>query len=89
MNDEAPLLDVEAIALHAVYTHDVVLEFVEPCPYCGIKHRHVDSRTVAVGAVLHRSAHCLTDAPRRAKFIVPPGCSYSLRVVRKTFAEQE
>jgi hypothetical protein len=68
------------------------LQLVEPCPFCGERHVHGDSRDVAVGTLLHRSAHCTSDRPRRRRRGEPRTASpdsYFLRVVTNPFAGEE
>lgn len=85
--DPTAVLDVAVIGIDPDCEHDVIVELIAPCPYCGMWHRHTDSKTVAVGTLLHRSAHCLSDSPRRGRRGVAPGGEYLLRVVRNQFVE--
>ena len=88
---EVAILDAEVIGVHPEFPHDAVLQFVEPCPFCGERHVHYDDKNVAVGAILHRSAHCTSDRPRRRgrgpRGSAPNG-EYYLRVVANPFMPQ-
>jgi hypothetical protein len=89
---EAVVLDAEVIGVHPEFPHDAVLQLVEPCPFCGERHTHHDDKYVAVGTLLHRSAHCMSDRPRRRRrrgepLRPAPPDSYFLKVAANRFIE--
>ena len=83
------ILDAEIIGIDPVYPDDAILQLVRPCPFCQQLHRHGDSKTVAVGTLLHRSAHCVSDRPKgRGRYGVAPNLEYMLRVVCNPFVDE-
>lgn len=83
----AIVLDCEVTHIDPEFPNDVRIRLVEPCPFCGIRHTHTDNKTVKVGTLLHRSAHCVSDKPPRKRLRgVAPDYSYWLRVVSNPFS---
>ena len=87
---EAVVLDAEVIGVHPEFPNDAVLQLIEPCPYCGERHIHHDDKHVAVGTLLHRTSHCMSDRPRRRRRrgepVRPaPPDAYFLRITRNPF----
>lgn len=87
--DENLLIDIEAISIHPEWPTDVIFQFVQPCPYCSVRHQHVDNKTRQVGEVLERAPHCISDAPRKRWKRIPERWTYNLRVASNPFVTND